>query len=179
MPPICQTARLSIRPFSFDDVEFIIRLLNEKSFIENITDKQVRTISDAKKYLKNGPMASYKNYGYGLYAVLLENNDIFSAETSDEKLIGMCGLLKRPELDYPDLGYAFLPEFCGKGYAVEAAQAVLKNEVITHSLKTVLAVTSLTNQSSHNLLKKINFSFIGTMQLYGEQSNVYQYKSHY
>ena len=103
-------------------------------------------------------MASYKNYGYGLYAVLLENNDKSSAETPDEKLIGMCGLLKRPELDYPDLGYAFLPEFCGKGYAKETAEAVLKNDVIAHSLNTILAVTSLTNQSSHNLLKKIILS---------------------
>lgn len=171
MKQICQTSRLTIRQFNLNDAEFIVRLLNEKSFIENIADKQVRTINDAENYLTTGPMASYKNYGYGLYAVLLENN-----ETSDEKLIGMCGLLKRPELDYPDLGYAFLPEFCGKGYAKEAAEAVLKNDVIAHSLNTILAVTSLTNQSSHNLLKKINFSFIGTMQLYGSASNVYQFR---
>lgn len=173
MKQICQTPRLTIKQFSLDDAEFIVRLLNEKSFIENIADKQVRTIIDAENYLTNGPMANYKEYGFGLYAVLLKSSDTVTHET----LIGMCGLLKRPELDYPDLGYAFLPEFCGQGYAVEAADAVLKNEVKKHSLNTIMAVTSLTNQSSHNLLKKINFSFIGTMQLYGEQSNAYEYRS--
>lgn len=173
MKEICQTPRLIIRQFTLDDTEFIVRLLNEKSFIENIADKQVRNTADAKNYLTTGPMASYKNYGFGLHAVLLKNGDT----SNQELMIGMCGLLKRPELDYPDLGYAFLPEFCGKGYAKEAAEAVLKNDVIAHSLNTILAVTSLTNQSSHNLLKKINFSFIGTMQLYGSESNVYEYRA--
>lgn len=171
MKEICQTPRLIIRQFTLDDAQFIVRLLNEKSFIENIADKQVRNTADAKNYLTTGPMASYKDYGFGLHAVLLQNGDT----SNQEIMIGMCGLLKRPELEHPDLGYAFLPEFCGKGYAQEAAAAVLENELPTHSLKTILAVTSLTNQSSQNLLKKVNFSLIGTTQIYGEQANVYEY----
>ncbi len=173
MKQICQTQRLTIRQFNLDDAEFIVRLFNEKSFIENITDKQIRSKADAINYLTNAPLASYKNYGFGLYAVLLKNAETLNQET----LIGMCGLLKRAELDHPDLGYAFLPEFCGKGYAVEAADAVLKTAVTTHSLKRILAVTSLTNQNSHNLLKKVKFSFKGTMEMYGSQSNVYEYRA--
>ncbi len=171
MKEICQTPRLIVRQFTLDDAQFIVRLLNEKSFIENIADKQVRNTADAKNYLITGPMACYKDYGYGLHAVLLKNGDT----SNQEIMIGMCGLLKRPELEHPDLGYAFLPEFCGKGYAQEAAAAVLENELPTHSLKTILAVTSLTNQSSQSLLKKVNFSFIGTTKIYGEQANIYEY----
>lgn len=171
MKEICHTPRLIIRQFTLDDAEFIVRLLNEKSFIENIADKQVRNVADAKNYLTTGPMASYKDYGFGLHAVLLKNGDT----SNQEIMIGMCGLLQRPELDHPDLGYAFLPEFCGKGYAKEAAAAIVDNELPAYSLKAILAVTSLTNQSSHNLLKKIDFSFIGTMQLYGKENNVYKY----
>lgn len=173
MKQICQTSRLIIREFTRNDAKFIVRLLNEKSFIENITDKQVRTIADAENYLATGPMANYKNYGFGLHAVMLKSDEISNKET----LIGMCGLLKRPELAYPDLGYAFLPEYCGKGYAFEAVDATLRNEVTRHSLAKVLAVTSLTNQSSINLLKKISFSFKGSMEIYGETSNVYEYSA--
>jgi len=164
---LCETPRLIIRQFNHNDAEFIVRLLNEESFIENIADKQIRNNADAKEYLTNGPMASYQHFGFGLNAVLLKG-----CATP----IGICGLLKRAELDHPDLGYAFLPEFCGKGYAQEAADAVLKNVIATHALKTILAVTSLTNQSSHNLLKKVNFSFTGTVEIYGSQSNIYEYQ---
>ena len=43
-----ESARLLMKPFSFDDVDFIIQLLNEESFIKNITDKNVHTIADAQ-----------------------------------------------------------------------------------------------------------------------------------
>lgn len=92
------------------------------------------------------------------------------------KPIGTCGLLKREALDFPDLGYAFLPEFCGKGFAMEAADAILKKEIVNHSLNTVLAVTFPDNLSSNNLLKKIGFTLKGTMELYGLQNNLYEYR---
>ena len=166
MKVICETARLRVRQFNFNDAEFIVRLLNEESFILNITDKNVRTNAYAINYLTDGPIVSYQKYGYGLNMVLLKGT---------ETPIGMCGLLKRDELDYPDLGFAFLSEFWRKGYANEAAAAVVIEEMATHSLKTILAVTSPNNVSSNSLLNKVGFSLTGTMEVYGSPSNVYQY----
>lgn len=167
---ICHSQRLALRQFNFNDSRFIIRLLNEKSFIENIADKQVRTTSDAQHYLTTGPMASYSLHGFGLYAILLKD----TVKNNEPIIIGMCGLLKRPELEFPDLGYALLPEFCGKGYAREAAEAVLKNDMKKFKLNTILAVTSRTNKRSHQLLTNINFNFIGTTQLYGLENSLYK-----
>jgi len=166
MKVVCETKRLIVRQFNLKDVEFIVRLLNEESFIRYITDKNVRTNTDAINYLNNGPISSYQVYGFGLNLVLLKETEI---------PIGICGLLKRKELEYPDLGYAFLPEFFGKGYASEAADSVLKKEMVTHSLNTTLAVTLQDNISSNKLLNKLGFSFNGTMELYGSQNNVYEY----
>ena len=167
MKVVCETDRLVIRFFNINDAEFIVQLLNEESFIRCIGDKNVRTNTDAINYLTNGPILSYQEHGFGINLVELK-------ETG--KPIGTCGLLKREALGFPDLGYAFLPEFWGKGYALEAADAILKKEIITHSLNTVLAVTFPANLSSNSLLKKIGFTLKGTMELYGLQNNVYEYR---
>lgn len=166
MKSVCETERLTIRQLNTDDVEFVVRLLNEESFIRYIADKQVRTTDDAVNYLRNGPISSYNNYGFGLNLVLLKGSNV---------PIGMCGLLKRDELDYPDLGYAFLPEFWSKGYAREAAESVLKEEMARYSLDVVQAVTLPDNLSSNELLKKVGFTLKGSMALYGSQNNLYEY----
>ena len=168
MKLISETEQLIIRQLTLDDAEFIIQLLNEEAFIRYIADKNVRTHADAVNYLTNGPLASYRDYGFGLNLVLLK-------ETATP--IGICGLLKREELDYPDLGYAFLTEFCKKGYATEAASSVLNVGMKDHSLNTVLAVTLLDNEGSNRLLQKIGFELKETMALYGSQNNLYEYTS--
>ena len=167
MKVVCETERLIIRQFELSDSDFIIRLLNEEAFIRYIADKNIRTQQDAIHYLKHGPMASYDKYGFGLNLVYLK---------SDNTPIGMCGVLKRDELEYPDLGYAFLAEFADKGYASEAAEKTLKVTMATCSLDTVFAVTLLDNSRSNKLLKKVGFSVKETMDLYGSQNNLYEYR---
>jgi RimJ/RimL family protein N-acetyltransferase len=166
MKLVCETERLAIRQLNLNDAPFIVQLLNEESFIHYIADKNVRTNGDAINYLTNGPIYSYQTYGFGLSLVLLKGTDT---------PIGLCGLLKREELEHPDLGYAFLPEFWGKGYANEAAESVLKEGVVTHSLNIILAVTLLDNLSSNRLLKNVGFNLKGTIDLQGSRNNLYEY----
>jgi len=163
----CETERLIIRHLTPEDAKFILRLLNEKSFINNIADKKVRSIADAKQYLVNGPLASYNNFGFGLNAITLKNS---------KAPIGICGLIKRVELNQPDIGYALLPEFWGSGYALEAAQAVLQQGIRTLKLDKVLAITKLDNTASNQLLKKLGMELVSTMPLYGEVNNLYAYE---
>jgi len=161
---VCQTKRLIIRHCDNDDAEFILRLLNEPSFIENIADKGVRNIQDAIKYLQQGPITSYQQFGFGMNIVELKESG---------NAIGMCGLLKREELDDVDIGYAFLPEYTGQGFAKEAALSVLQNALEQHQLSCVVAVTSMDNQSSICLLEKIGFKFEKIIQFYGEDSKLF------
>src|SRR5215211_8957085 len=113
---VLETERLFLRQFTVDDAQFVLTLLNEPSFLRYIGDKKVRNIEDARQYVLNGPVASYERNGFGLYLVELKDS---------HTPIGMCGLIKREELPDPDIGFAFLPEFCNKGFAFEAATAVL------------------------------------------------------
>lgn len=167
MSIICTTERLSVREFELGDAEFIVRLLNEESFIRYIADKNVRTIEGAENYLKQGPIASYQQHGFGLNLVLIR-------ETNTP--IGMCGVLKRAELEIPDLGYAFLPEYCGQGYAKEAAEWVLKATMDKYQIETVAAVTLVENAASNRLLVNVGFEFQQVMELYGSPNNLYQFR---
>jgi RimJ/RimL family protein N-acetyltransferase len=101
-----KTDRLLIEPFTLDDAAFILRLLNEPSFVRHIADKGVRDLEGARGYLQTGPLASYDRYGFGLWRVGLAGKGT---------AIGMAGLLRRDWLDDIDIGYAFLPEYGGAG----------------------------------------------------------------
>jgi RimJ/RimL family protein N-acetyltransferase len=147
---IIETDRLHLRLLSVDDAEFILRLLNEPSFIQNIGDRGVRNLDDAEAYIQKGPIASYERFGFGLWMV----------ETrSDGTPIGICGLLKRDVLADVDIGYALLPEFWSQGYALESAAAVVSYAGEKLGLKRVVAVTNSDNESSIRLLEKMGFQF--------------------
>ena len=147
---VLETARLVLRQFSTEDAEFILELLNEPSFIRNIGDRGVRTIEAANSYIQNGPVVSYAKNGFGLYLVKLK-------ETNES--IGMCGLIKRDILQDVDIGYAFLPRFWSKGYAVEAAQAVKEYAKQVIGLKRLVAIVDPENEGSIHVLEKIGLKF--------------------
>ncbi|MDX6445714.1 MAG: hypothetical protein QOH71_2788 [Blastocatellia bacterium] len=147
---ILETDRLQLRMLTTDDAEFVLRLLNEPSFIQNIGDREVRTVDQARDYILKGPIASYEKFGFGLWLV----------ETKSAAVpIGICGLLKREVLDDVDIGYALLHEFCSQGYAFESASAVMSYASKTLGLNRVVAVTNPDNQSSIRLLEKLGFEF--------------------
>jgi RimJ/RimL family protein N-acetyltransferase len=152
---ILQTERLKIRKLNLDDAHFIVQLLNSPGWLNYIGDRGVRTEEDAIGYLQNGPMLSYEKNGFGLYLVEL-------LETGDP--IGMCGILKRDSLEHPDLGFAFLPEFMGKGYAYEAANAVVKYAKGQLRIETLLAITMPENLTSIKLLEKVGMKYHGMVK---------------
>ena len=151
-----ETDRLTLRQFTLSDAEFIVELLNDPSFIQNIGDRGVRTLSDAEKYLETGPISSYERNGFGLLAVTLNNTG---------QLIGMCGLIKRPTLKDVDIGYAFLPKFWSQGYALESVQAVINQAKEIMGLKRVVAIVDPANARSIRVLEKIGMTFEKTVKL--------------
>jgi RimJ/RimL family protein N-acetyltransferase len=147
---ILETERLILRQFTAEDAEFILELVNEPAFIQNIGDRGVRSVPDAIRYIETGPVASYARFGFGLYLVLLK-------ELGES--IGMCGLIKRDSLDDVDIGYAFLPKFWSKGYAVESALAVKEYGRNVIGLKRILGITDPANEGSIRVLEKIGLKF--------------------
>jgi [ribosomal protein S5]-alanine N-acetyltransferase len=145
---IAETARLRVRWFDANDAQFIFELLNDPAWIEYIGDKGVHTRDDARRYIDKGPLAMYERHGFGLYAVE-------SKETGEP--IGMCGLIRRDGLEDVDLGFAFLPQFRGAGYAFESASAVMAYGKATLGLRRIVAIVSQGNHASSRLLGKLGF----------------------
>lgn len=165
MQPI-YTARLRLRMLEQADSVFYLRLINDKSFIENIRDKGIRTVEGAWDDIQKGPIDSQKNRGFSMYLVEL-------AETATP--LGLCGLVKRDTLTDVDLGYAFMPRFAGQGYAYEAAEAVLKLAFEELKLPRLAAITSLDNTASNKLLQKLGFAIerVGSLGEDSEILNIY------
>lgn len=169
---ILETERTILREIIESDADFMIDLLNQPSFIKYIGDRNVRDIEQARDFIENRYRQSYREHGFGLYAVELkaEFDTLAHTQISDfeiqnsksktqNRAIGICGFVKRDTLPDADIGFAFLPQFCGKGYALESAVGIMKYGRDVLGLKRVLAITTQDNHSSGKLLEKLGFNF--------------------
>src|SRR5688572_25687568 len=142
------TERLVLTELDDDDAPFILELLNDPEWIRYIGDRKLRTLDDARTYLRNGPIAMYARDGFGLYRTALAH---------DDTPIGLCGLIRRPALDDVDIGFAFLPAYRRCGYALESAAAVL-DQARALGLPRVVAIVSPDNDRSAALLARLGFA---------------------
>jgi RimJ/RimL family protein N-acetyltransferase len=150
---VAETARLRLRWLTAEDAPFILELVNEPSWIANIGDKGVKDLEGARRYIESGPQAMVERVGFGLNLV----------ELWDGTPAGLCGLIKRDNLPDVDVGYAFLPAHCGKGYAREAVIATLSYGHRQFALARVIAITMPHNLRSAKLLQDVGFHREGTI----------------
>lgn len=163
-----KTLRLTLTHLTLSDCSFIIELLNTPGWLQYIGDRNVRTQEQAEAYLTNGPIKSYADFGFGLMKVSLTNVN---------QPIGICGLLKREALPHPDLGFAFLPQYSGKGFALESATAILEHVRKELNIKEILAITLPNNTRSIQLLKKLKFQYEADFIMPGSTEKLWLYKS--
>jgi len=161
-----QTKRLTLSRLTYDDTDFIFELVNEPTFKRYIGDKGVRTLDDAREYLREGPIGSYARHGFGLFLV---------RRTDSGENTGICGLVKRAEFDDPDLGFAFLERHWSNGFALESSLAVLDYGKETLGLQRVIAMADQDNRSSLHLLEKLGFKYERMVGMAGDSEEVCQY----
>lgn len=155
---IFSTQRLLIRHFELTDAAFIFELLNSPAWLQFIGNRNIDSIATAENYLQKRLIANYQQ-GFGMYAV----------ETKAEQIpIGMCGFIKREELPQPDIGFAFLPAYEGKGYAFEAADSTLTYGKTMLGIATIFAVISNGNEKSIKLTEKLGLQFQKMIRLQGD-----------
>jgi hypothetical protein len=133
-----------------EDAPFYLNLLNTREFIANIGDRGIRTLAAARETIASGPVAMQAALGHSIYLVELKDSGV---------AIGMCGLIKRDTLVDVDLGYAFLPPYFGRGYAFEAAAAVVDHARDRLHMRRLVAITSPANAASNALLVKLGMQF--------------------
>jgi RimJ/RimL family protein N-acetyltransferase len=154
-----ETDRLYLTKFTPQDTDFIIRLVNSPGWLEYIGQRNVHNEEQALEYMHRMYFSKYEEGLPSFEKVVL---------TATDEPVGMCGIIKRDSLDFPDIGYAFLPEYHGKGYAKEIANAVLHLFTKVYSMSKVIAITTKDNAKSIALLHSLGFNFEGYTTWPGE-----------
>ena len=159
-----ETARLTVRRIGVEDADFVLAILNDPRFLANIGDRGVRTIEDARGYVRDRIEGSYATHGFGMLRV---------ARRGDDRPVGLVGLVKRDGLDLPDLGFAYLADETGRGYGTEAARGLL---AAMPDARPLLAITAVDNHASAALLGKLGFVEGERMRLpgYAAESRVFR-----
>lgn len=156
---VLETQRLALRHLQPDDAPFMLALLNDPGWMRYIGDRGVRTLEAARGYLEERLIPPYKRHGFGLWMV---------ERREGGGSMGVCGLVKRDNLPHPDLGYAFMPEYRGQGYARESALAVRDHATGVLGIKRLLAITSPANDASARLLARLGFVIEGQVPWGGD-----------
>ncbi|WP_407534910.1 GNAT family N-acetyltransferase [Elizabethkingia miricola] len=154
-----ETERLIIKPITLDDAAFLLDLYNRPKFIQYIGDKNLRSIDDAQTYIQNRFLPQLERSGYGNYTITLKENN---------EIIGAVGIFEREGLPIMDIGYSFLEEYEGNGYAYEAAIKVKEIGMKDFGLEKLSAITSKENFASQKLLGKLGLAYVKDISLPNE-----------
>lgn len=142
MDIIFETERLKLRPISLQDADFVRRLVNSEGWLEFIGDREVNSNEDAEAYIQK--IIDKEGYHYS----------VFSDQKSGVPM-GVVTFLHRDEENFPDIGFALLPSFEGKGYAYEASRAYLDRVLELEKFDRILGICLAHNQRSIALLKRL------------------------
>lgn len=156
-----ETDRLSLHPLELSEAGFIFELVNSAGWIRFIGDRKILNIDYAKEYIKN----IQNNPSIMYWVVKLK-------ETGPS--IGIITFIKREYLDHQDIGFAFLPAAEKKGYAYEAARAVLDHVTKDSISAPVLATAAADNVSSVSLLERLGFEFSREIVVEGKKLLLYR-----
>jgi len=160
---VMSTDRLLINRITLDDADFILKLMNDKDWIKNIGDRGIRTIEEAKEYIRTRFLKTYNEAGFGFYSLILKDT---------QQIIGIAGLVDREGIDDIDIGYGMLPEFRGKGYAFEATKAVFEYGYKDLKLDKIVAIVNPDNPGSIKLLSKLGLKFEKMIRLPDEEIDI-------
>lgn len=161
-----ETGRLWLRRMSLDDADLMLAIWNDPAFVKFVGDRGIRNLEQAREAMRTGALALYREHGYGPYAMILK---------ADGTRIGICGLFKREVLGHPDIGFAALPEYCGRGYAGEAAEAVVAHARDDLGIGELTAIVSPGNAASIGLIEKLGLSFSEMITMPGDDEAVCLY----
>ncbi len=151
---------------TYDDAGLMLAVWNDPAFIEHVGDRGIRNEDDARKALEAGVFRLYAEYGYGPFKMVRKDDGV---------AIGICGLFKRDNLNDPDIGFAVLPDYCGNGFAGEAARAVVVHARDDLGLQRLTAIVSPGNVASIGLIQKLGLTFSGMITMPGDDEAICLY----
>lgn len=162
------TERLFLRPTNIEDSSFIFELMNTPKWIKNIGDRNIQSPLDAENYIKEKMIPQLEKLGYSNYTVIRKD---------DHVKLGSCGLYNREGIEGVDIGFAFLPQYEGKGYAYESANKLMALAFSEFNIKKVSGITIEENTASRKLLEKLGLKFSKIIRLPDDDVDLLLYET--
>jgi RimJ/RimL family protein N-acetyltransferase len=155
MPLPLATERLCLRPATRDDLDVWLAISRDAE--EAWWGEPRSTIDDARANLQKH-VTNQERDGFSLWPVELRTTG---------EVIGLTGLQHLADGPEIEVGYRFLRDHWGNGYATEAATAALRFGFDELELDQIVAVTMPANRASRRVMEKCGLAFVGVMQVYG------------
>lgn len=161
-----ETNRLILRPTTSADAEFIFELLNTPKWLANIGDRNVKSVDEAKTYIKERITPQLEKLGYGNYTLIRKADNI---------KIGTCGLYDREGLEGIDIGFALLPAYENMGYGYESAAKLLEIGMMVFQINRISAITAKENIASQKLIEKLGLKYTNTIKIPNDEEELLLY----
>ncbi len=148
--PVLETKRLIMRPPHREDVDDLAAIGNERAIAE-MTSRMPHPYSrdDAIAFIEGFENGRYEGC---IYAI---------TETDTGRLIGMGAVENRERFGGLEIGYWLGKPYWGKGYATEAASALVDLAFRVTDTETVFAACRTNNPASRRVLEKQGFVLLG------------------
>jgi RimJ/RimL family protein N-acetyltransferase len=140
-----ETPRLRLRPHRDQDADFMLALNADPEVTRHLPDGPLDDRAQALEIIA-GLREQFRSRRIGRFIVV---------ERDTGSPIGWCGLKWLEDVGAVDLGYRFLRQYWGKGYAAEAARACLDYGFNTLGFETVTARIMPSNERSLRLARKL------------------------
>jgi len=158
-----------LRKLAQKDIDNIFLLDSNPEVMKYVGVPPVTNKQESAKMINN-ILNQYEKNGTGRLAVI---------EKESNQFIGWSGIKLLTEevngfKNVYELGYRFLPEFWGKGYATESAIASLDLGFNQLNTDKIYAYADVGNESSNRILTKLGFENKGTFLDKGDICNWYE-----
>lgn len=157
---VIETERLYLRELVLEDKDKLAKVLSD---IESMKFYPYPFSEEEVKNWINWNIDNYKKYNHGLWAVILKEGNIF---------LGDCGITMQ-NIDgevVPEMGFHIIKDYCGKGYATEAAIACKKYAFEELNYSKLFSYTILENIPSQKVANKVGMN----LYKYFEKNNLKQ-----
>lgn len=160
---VLQTERLILRRFTLADSNLLLELNSDPDVTKYVHELPLKNEADAKVILRDNILPQYA-LNLGRWAVHLKTNNAY---------IGWCGLKYIEANKEIDLGYRFLKNCWGKGYATESAKGTLAFAHLNLGLPLVWGKAHIENLASINVLLKIGMQYMADAEEDGCPIKIY------
>ena len=158
-----QTKRLEHRAFTVNDAEAFFALNSHPDVMRFTGEPRLQSLDEARAAIANYP--DFDTVGYGRWACVLKEN---------LSVIGFCGLKYLHELDDVDVGFRFLPQYWGQGFATEACSASITFGFEILKLQRIIGLVLPENVASIRVLEKVGMRRDGNITYEGQTALRYE-----